>query len=159
MDESKLTEGCQEVLDLVKTRLAFLFTDYGFSMIRQEDAKLGERCLFVLKSDDCQIKVISEFGAVGVEIGPATISAGWSSSMQGKTVWFGIYSVIEFVEGRKLSFEEIREHGRKLWSMTNDEMLADLARRLAPVAREVFALFREQVAPERRRAFEEFISG
>ncbi len=159
MSSVGLTNLCQEVIDQVKEELDFLFTEYGFRLVHQQDAKLGERCLFVFESPECRLRVISEFGAVGVEIGTLDAATGWASAPAGQWEWFGVDSVIEFIEGRKRTLAEIREQGKALRSISTQKRLQDLAKRLRPVAGDVFGLFRKDSPPERRRAFEAHLSG
>ncbi len=158
MSSEALTKPCQETLDQVRVELGFLFKDYGFRLIHQRDAKLGERCLFVFESPACRLRVISEFGGVGLEIGSVDAPTDWASAPVGKREWFGVDSVLEFTEGRRPTLDEISEQGQALRSMTTEEQLRDLANRLRPMAKEVFGLFRKDSPPERRRAFEAFIS-
>jgi hypothetical protein len=158
MSSVELTDLCQEVIDQVNNELGSLLKEYGFQLIHQEDAKLGERCLFVLESPDCRLRVLSEFGGVGLEIGTLDASTGWASAPAGQWEWFGVASVIEFIHGRKPTLAEISQMGKALNSMSTEEQLQDLAGRLRPVAGEVFGLLRMDAPPERRRAFEAFLS-
>jgi len=68
-------------------------------------------------------------------------------------------SVIEFIQGPRPTLDEIHEHGERLWAMSAQELLEDLAERLRPIAREVFGLFRNDAPPERRLALATFLSG
>jgi len=155
----ELTPGCRAVLDQVARILDFLFTEYAFQLVHQRDAKLGERCLFVLESPDCRLRVISEFGGVGLEIGTLEATTGWASAPDGKWEWFGMDSVIDFIQSRRPTMAEISERGKALQSMPTQEQLQDLAGRLRPTAGDVFGLFREDAPPERRRALATFLSG
>ncbi len=148
-----------EVIDQVGEELGFLFTEYGFQLFHQQDAKLGERCLFVFESPECRLRVISEFGGVGVEIGSLDAPTGWASAPAGKSEWFGVDSVIEFIGGRTRTLAEIGQQGKAYRSMSTQERLKDLAKRFRPVAGDVFDLFRKDSPPERRRAFEAHLSG
>ena len=158
MSREELTNPCQQVIDLFREELGYLFTEYGFQLIHQRDAKLGERCLFVLESPACRLRIISEFGGVGLEVGAVDATTGWASAPAGKWEWFGVDSVIEFIEGRKPTLDEISEQGKALNSMSTQQQLQDLAKRLRPIAGEVFGLFRKDSPPECRRAFEEYLA-
>ena len=159
MARLELTELCQDATDQVNEKMSFLFDEYDFELIYQEDAKLGERCLFVLESPACRLRVTSEFGRVGLDIGTLDAPTGWQDAPDGKWEWFGIDSVIEFVGGRRPTLDELRQDGERVWAMTPAERLEELATRLRPIAVDVFALFRRDAAPERRQAFEAFLSG
>ena len=159
MSSVELTKLCQEVIDQVKEELSFLFTEHGFQLVHQRDAKLGERCLFVFESSECRLRVISEFGGVGLEIGTLEAATGWASAPAGKWEWFGVDSVIDFIQGRRPTIAEISERGKASQSMSTQEQLQDLAGRLRPTAGEVFDLFRKDAPPERRRALATFLSG
>jgi hypothetical protein len=147
MSTQELTPGCRSVLDQVARILDFLFIDYGFQLIHQRDAKLGERCLFVFESPECRLRVISEFGGVGLEIGTLEATTGWASAPAGKWEWFGMDSVLEFVRGVRPTLEEIRESGKAILKMSSEDRMLDLANRLRPVAQEVFDIFRADSPP------------
>jgi hypothetical protein len=159
MRKSEIGQSCEAVLELVQTNLASILARHGFELAHKEDTKLGERCMFVFRSKECQLRVTSEFGSVGIELGSASAPASWSASPLGKREWFDIYSVFEFVEGRKPTIEEIRQHGRRLWSMRPEDMLKDLADQLELAGPKVFAVFADGLPSARREALESFISG
>jgi hypothetical protein len=66
MPGDQSSDACQNLIELIQRKLEFLFVDYGFKTIHRADSKLGERCLFVLESKDCRLRVVSEFGADAV---------------------------------------------------------------------------------------------
>lgn len=158
MSRQVLSQGFVEFRDLITQHFRDLIDNYGFKIIHEEDVS-GEHGLIVLESADCRLRFIYDRGAVEPDIGSLDARIGWTHGPAGADDWFDVYTVTEFVEGRKPSAEEISTHGRALFSMSTDERIADLASSLRPVAEHVFRLFRKDTPPEKQRELLAYYSG
>ena len=160
MEGVELHLRCQGFLGLVLDRFGYLLNEYGFEVIHKESVRLGERCMVVLASPDCRIRFIFDRGGVEVDMGGVDAPATWGPGGRDRRQWFAIHAVSYFLHGGKRpTTEQARALGKEFDSMTTEEIVSSLADYFRPFAREAFALFRKDAPPERRRAFEVFVSG
>jgi hypothetical protein len=159
MSEAKLSEGCTEILDLVKRSFAFLFEEYGFKVIHSSAATYGPRCLIVAESKDFRVRFISEFGSIGLDIGKLNAEPSWGDGPKGQRQWFPLRVVVYFLQGKGWpTREESQKLGEELAKLSKDQYAEYEAGLLRPLCREVSQLFSIDAPQDRWRAFEAYNS-
>lgn len=157
---NKLTKGCEEVLERIERHFGFLVSDYGSEIIYQRDAKIGERCLFVLETRDFRLRFISEFGGLSVDVGGLDAEPTWGSTTNEGLKWFPLRGVISFIEGGgRPSIAQSRAHAQEIQQLTNEEYDAYLAKQLRGVCSQLGEAVSEDLPSSRRQELEAYFSG
>ncbi len=155
MTTSEFSREPPGFLDAISEYLDFLFTEFGFAVVHQEDS-WGEHGLVILESSSCQVKVIFDRGAIEISLGKKGAARTWSSEDRGRKTWFYLRGVVDYLQGRpKRTLAELLAEGES-HEVSQWSDLAEAAELLRPVAQEAFTLFGEGPSPETWKAFETY---
>lgn len=152
-----MSAGFASFRDSVIQHFGYLLDDHGFEIVYEQESD-DAHALLILGSDKYRLRLIHDRGTIQADVGAADAPSKWIDEHDGERVWFNLYSLAEFLEGRRLTLEEIRAHGRALQSMTMDESAGDLAETLRRIAAEIEELFGAGANSEQRRALHAYFS-
>lgn len=133
--------ACSELLEKIRRHLPFLFGQYGFKVIHEEENRRGENCLVVLESGACRLRFIQHLSELYVGIGTLSAPIVWEDTVDGVKCWYDLDYVLLFVKAEPLKIEDLIPD--EIPFLTIDEQLRDLSTELEPVCDEVINLFRE----------------
>lgn len=151
------SQAGREFLEKIRDSFGYLFGQEGFHVIKSAGG--AARCLVVLESKDCRIRLTYEMGGIGLEIGNLEASPEWGGGQPPNIQWYGIYPVIDFIEGRpRPTLEESLARHEKLWAMSEDEQMGFYADTLKPVCDRVCQLFSKDAPAGTKAAFDSYIS-
>src|SRR3989304_1139943 len=141
MTTPDFSHGFRMFVDAISNYLDFLFAEFGFAVVHQEDS-WGEHGLVILESRSCRLKAVFDRGAIEVFLGRSDAPPTWSSVTEGRRAWFYLRTVVDFLKGRpKRSLAELlAEAEPKKLSEWSD--LAGAAEILRPVPREAWSLLK-----------------
>jgi|CXWK01.1.fsa_nt_gi hypothetical protein len=135
---------CRDFFQLVLKELEFLLEDGGFTPVKLDSARQGERCLVILASLDYQLKLIADRGTLESLIGSSEAARGWENIIDGNVEWYGLYNFIEVaLDNHRSSPDEWRELGYRLFNMSLNAKMQEVAKLLAPIYRELTYIFHE----------------
>lgn len=128
-----------EFIDRIGHHYAFLIEKYGFKiaffdpiLVRSDYAVVG------LESDLCRIVIDQEWGGVTTQIGPPCADFNQFSQTSGESLWFNLERIVDFVEQLPFKWPDPKQFE------PFDEMLAYQARKLEPIASQIFEMFKNE---------------
>ena len=135
------SDSCGEVLDEVKRALDYLFDDFGFEVMAVRPEPGGDRCLIVLSSDQCRIRVCFNRGDLEVAVGAASATISWENKIAGVTHWYYLRGVLDFVRNAESpTLDALR---KPIPFLTLEQKLARAAIDLKPDCWRVMQLFQD----------------
>ena len=141
MTTPEFSRGLPTFAEAISKTFGFLFTDFGFAVVHQEDS-WGEHGLVVLESKDCRVKFVFDRGAVQIFLGRKDAAPTWSDGSGARKAWFYLQGVVDFLEGRpKRSLAQLLTEGEQQKGLSEGDDLAQAAELLRPVGGEAFRLF------------------
>lgn len=137
---------CERFHEFVKEQFAFLFNEFGFSLIHLDEQEYrSDHCLIGLESSTCRIQIYRTWEEANVWISQPDTPFSWTlrTSKHGAQ-WYPVEAIIDFVLQRK------RRNLEWWWQMSIEEVLSTLACELQPIMFEALAICTD------RKSFSEF---
>ncbi len=135
-----MSKECAEFLEQIRHHFDYLFDQYGFAVVRTDEARAGEYCLVFLKSDHGLIRFEKELDSVDLLFGPLNAPIGWEHIVHGTRYWYPIRSLLAFLKREHTDLEKVLR--RVEFSLALEEQLEELSSMLRPVCDQVLDLFR-----------------
>lgn len=124
-------------------RFGYLFDDYGFSVVHEEDhSQSGHNAIVVLESPDCRIRVLQEREQILVDVGPLIAPEDWSTPAP--DLWFGLTYVTGFLSDGYDQWEYEYPDTSVDHDSRVDRQLIRLAHILLPYCSQIVRLFRSE---------------
>ena len=150
-----ISPGCQEYFEQLKRHFGWLFDEYGFSPLHTL-GKSSYYCEFILQSGDCRFRIAVERGRTGaMELAMVPDPLKAEVFIRGLK-WYHVAEVVNFLERRRPSYDQIEERSQHLLSLSHDGALAALAEEYRPAWRQVVEFFQEDEFERRQDEFEQF---
>lgn len=146
--------NCEDFFEKIKKYFDFLFNEYGFLWLSNNEKTLGfNNCFILLESDNCSIEIVRDRGNILIGIGPKS-----------KEESYYIDYIIDFLTGDnsgKIRKEEQMKYFESLDKSSLhdylDHELISQAYKLKSYGREIFKLFQENNGKTTESKLKDFI--
>ena len=128
--------SCQEFQTFVKKEFAFLFEEYGFSIIHLEEAKTrSNHCLIGLGASICQIQIFRTWEGANIWISQRGVLFGWAVvPVENGPCWYPIEAMVAFLLHRK------RRSLEWWWSHSIEQVLSTLAKEMKVLMPQILSI-------------------
>jgi len=151
------SKECQRFSNQVKSHFAYLFDQFNFSVVYQDEAidSLGtESCLIVLESEECRIKIYRSHGEVNVQFGTLSAPLSWQDHDSDTGQWYYLRGLLSFLRNEKFNIDILLK--RKPSWKTDEQQMAELSRELKPVCLQIISLFQEDNYPQWKMLYDQY---
>lgn len=149
------SDTCSELIDALKHFLDYLFNDFGFVVSAVLPGTGGGRCLVVLSSKQCRLRVIFNRGDLEVAVGTLSAPVSWEDEIAGVTHWYYLRGVLDYV--RSAEHPTLDELRRAVPFLTLEQKLAQVAADMKSDCWKVIQLFQEAGFDTRQRELDRYL--
>lgn len=149
------SDTCSEVLGEVTHALDYLFDDFGFEVLAVQPGSGGGRCLIVLSSEQCRLRVIFNRGDLEVAVGAVSAPVSWEDKIAGVTEWYYLRGVLNYV--RNIEPPNLDDLLKEVPFLILEQKLAKVAIDLKPDCWKVVQLFQKEQFEARKRELDRYL--
>lgn len=142
---------CNEFAIYVQKTFGFLFTDFGFSIVFQDESDRPGYCLLGLQAKHCRIIIYTTWGEGNVWLGTTDSRFGWEHTIEGKQHWYSLKVLLDFLLRRP--------HKREPYTgsfPSKEEQLINHAKDLQAHAQQLLGMFEPEAFKTWQPDFTEF---
>jgi|Deesub1362A_J573_1020465.scaffolds.fasta_scaffold13061_2 hypothetical protein len=130
-----MAQCIDELRELVEENLAFL-KEKGFRITYSEERRGGVECLVIVATDHYKVRVTSEMGYINLFVGPLDAPDGFAD-----TGWYYLGGVLDYLEMRHRSLEEILAFDQEMDALTAREVMRYWAKRMQEKEEQIASIF------------------